>query len=62
MAGAGGPGRGPRAHARVAAIRRKTSKPKPFLTGYAAPVVAVGAHAGRVYTGDLTGAIYRVKP
>jgi glucose/arabinose dehydrogenase len=42
--------------------RRKTSKPKPFLTGYAAPVVAVGAHAGRIYTGDLTGAIYRVTP
>jgi glucose/arabinose dehydrogenase len=35
---------------------------KPFLTGFVAPVVAVGAHAGQLYVGDLTGAIYRVKP
>jgi glucose/arabinose dehydrogenase len=34
---------------------------KPFLTGYAAPVLAVGTRKGNVYTGDLTGAIYRVK-
>jgi glucose/arabinose dehydrogenase len=34
---------------------------KPFLTGYVAPVLAVGARNGNVYTGDLTGAIYRVK-
>ena len=37
-------------------------KPKAFLTGYAAPVVALGIHGGRVYTGDLTGAIYSVQP
>jgi glucose/arabinose dehydrogenase len=37
-------------------------KPKAFVTGYAAPVVALGVHAGRVYTGDLTGAVYSVKP
>ena len=35
---------------------------KPFLTGFVAPVVAVGAHGGQLYVGDLTGAIYRVKP
>jgi glucose/arabinose dehydrogenase len=33
---------------------------KPFLSGYAAPVLAVGTRKGNVYTGDLTGAIYRV--
>jgi glucose/arabinose dehydrogenase len=33
----------------------------PFLTGYVAPVLAVGTRRGNVYTGDLTGAIYRVK-
>jgi glucose/arabinose dehydrogenase len=32
----------------------------PFLTGYVAPVLAVGTRKGNVYTGDLTGAIYRV--
>lgn len=40
----------------------KTSKPKPVLTGFAAPVVAVGANGGRIYAGDLTGAVYSVKP
>jgi glucose/arabinose dehydrogenase len=34
---------------------------KPFLTGYVAPVLAVGARRGFIYTGDLTGTIYRVK-
>jgi glucose/arabinose dehydrogenase len=33
----------------------------PFLTGYVAPVLALGTRSGNVYTGDLTGAIYRVK-
>jgi glucose/arabinose dehydrogenase len=34
---------------------------KPFLSGYVAPVLAVGTRRGYVYTGDLTGSIYRVK-
>jgi glucose/arabinose dehydrogenase len=34
---------------------------QPFLSGYAAPVLSVGTRRGYVYTGDLTGAIYRVK-
>jgi glucose/arabinose dehydrogenase len=34
---------------------------KPFLSGYVAPVLAVGTRKGYVYTGDVTGAIYRVK-
>jgi glucose/arabinose dehydrogenase len=36
--------------------------PKPVLTGYVAPVLALQTHGGRLYTGDLTGAIYSVRP
>jgi glucose/arabinose dehydrogenase len=32
----------------------------PFLTGFAAPVVALGVNAGSVYVGDLTGTVYKV--
>lgn len=39
-----------------------TGRVKPALTGFAAPVVALGVHDGWVYTGDLTGAIYRTRP
>jgi glucose/arabinose dehydrogenase len=35
---------------------------KPVLTGYVAPIVALGANKGRIYTGDLTGSIYSVQP
>ncbi|MDQ2700980.1 MAG: hypothetical protein M3Y23_06595, partial [Actinomycetota bacterium] len=34
---------------------------KPFMTGFAAPVLSVATHKGKVYAGDLTGTIYRVK-
>jgi glucose/arabinose dehydrogenase len=34
----------------------------PFLTGYSASVIAVGAVGGTLYTGDQGGSIYRVKP
>jgi glucose/arabinose dehydrogenase len=34
--------------------------PKPFLTGFVAPVVATNVLEGNVYTGDLTGTIYKV--
>ncbi len=34
--------------------------PKPFLTGFVAPIIALGEHAGRIYVGDLTGSIYAV--
>ena len=37
-------------------------QPKPFLSGFAAPVVGVGIHKGWIYGSDLTGAVYRVKP
>jgi glucose/arabinose dehydrogenase len=35
---------------------------RPVLRGYVAPIVALGANNGRIYTGDLTGAIYSVQP
>ena len=34
----------------------------PFLTGYGVPVIAVGTAGGKLYTGDQSGAIYRVTP
>jgi len=34
---------------------------KPFLTGYLAHVLSLGAYAGRVYNGDLSGTLYSVK-
>jgi glucose/arabinose dehydrogenase len=57
----GGTGRGPE----VISLRiggKSRRQIKHVLTGYAAPVVALGVHDGWVYTGDLTGAIYRVRP
>ncbi len=54
----GGLGTGPT----VVSVPLKGGDPTPFLTGYAAPVVALGVNKGWVYTGDLTGAVYRVKP
>ena len=36
------------------------AKPKPLITKFAAPVVAVGVSGGMLYTGDLTGSVYRV--
>jgi glucose/arabinose dehydrogenase len=47
----------------VSLSSHKSSKaPKAVLTGYVAPVLALGTHGGRLYTGDLTGALYSVKP
>ena len=54
----GGLGKGPEVVSMPAAGGRLT----PFLTGYAAPVIAVGTVGGRLYTGDQGGAIYRVTP
>jgi hypothetical protein len=51
-----GTGRGPE----VVAMPPGGGAPRPFLTGFAAPVVAVGESGGAVYAGDLTGAVYRV--
>jgi glucose/arabinose dehydrogenase len=35
-------------------------QPQPFLTGFAAPVIALGVSGRYVYVGDLTGSIYKV--
>jgi hypothetical protein len=32
------------------------------LVGFVAPVVALAAHGGKVYVGDLTGSIYSFTP
>jgi glucose/arabinose dehydrogenase len=37
-------------------------KLKPVLTGFVAPVVGLGAHAGWLYAGELTGQVFRLKP
>jgi glucose/arabinose dehydrogenase len=52
----GGRGKGPE----VVSMNTSGKQIKTFLSGYAAPVLAVGTRKGNVYTGDLTGAIYRV--
>ncbi len=38
-----------------------TGEIKPVLTGFVAPVVALGIRKGRLYVGDLTGTVWRVK-
>ncbi|HZP72008.1 MAG TPA: hypothetical protein VFA97_01395 [Gaiellaceae bacterium] len=54
----GGTGKGPE----VVSMPTAGGSFTPFVTGFVAPVVALGAHDGAVYAGDLTGAVYRVKP
>ncbi len=54
----GGVGKGPE----VVSMPPRGGKPIPFLTGYPAPVIAVGTAGGNLYTGDQSGAIYRVTP
>jgi glucose/arabinose dehydrogenase len=44
----------------VVTISTKTRKLKPFVTGFVAPVIALGINAGTVYFGDLTGTVYSV--
>jgi glucose/arabinose dehydrogenase len=38
----------------------KKGQPFPFLSGFAAPTIALGINDGDVYVGDLTGTIYKV--
>ncbi|HEX3361624.1 MAG TPA: hypothetical protein VHS74_11590, partial [Solirubrobacterales bacterium] len=38
----------------------KKGQPSPFLTGFAAPTIALGVNDGSIYVGDLTGTIYKV--
>jgi glucose/arabinose dehydrogenase len=51
----GGTGKGPE----VVEMSEK-GQPQPLLTGFAAPVIALGVDAGDIYVGDLTGSIYKV--
>jgi glucose/arabinose dehydrogenase len=44
----------------VVTLPARGGTPRPFLTGFAAPVVAVGVSGGVVYAGDLTGSVYAV--
>ena len=47
-------------HPEIVTISTKTKKLKPFVTGFVAPVIALGINAGTVYFGDLTGTVYSV--
>lgn len=51
----GGTGKGPE----VIEMSEK-GQPQPFLTGFAAPVIALGVNGSSIYVGDLTGSIYKV--
>lgn len=51
----GGTGKGPE----VVEMSEK-GQPQPLLTGFAAPVIALGVNSGSIYVGDLTGSIYKV--
>jgi len=51
----GGTGKGPE----VVEMSEK-GQPQPLLTGFAAPVIALGINQGSIYVGDLTGSIYKV--
>jgi glucose/arabinose dehydrogenase len=51
----GGTGNGPE----VVEMSEK-GQPRPLLTGFAAPVIALGVNKGSIYVGDLTGTIYKV--
>jgi glucose/arabinose dehydrogenase len=43
----------------VVSIKARGGKPAPVLRGYAAPVVALGVFGGSLYTGDVTGQVYK---
>ncbi len=54
----GGTGKGPE----VVAMPLGGGAFHPVLVGFAAPVVALGEHGGRIYAGDLTGTVYSFAP
>jgi hypothetical protein len=54
----GGTGKGPE----VVSMPLSGGKSAPALVGFVAPVVALAAHGGKVYVGDLTGSIYSFTP
>lgn len=57
----GGPG-GAGRHPQVVSLSTRTRRVEPVATGYAAPVIALGASGGALYTGDESGTVYRIKP
>jgi len=54
----GGLGKGPV----VVSMPSSGGTPTPFLSGFPAPVIALGTAGGNLYTGDQSGVIYRVTP
>lgn len=52
----GGRGHGPE----VVTVSTSGGRVKPFLVGFAAPVIALRVHDKEIYVGDLTGTIYKV--
>src|SRR5215471_3663991 len=54
----GGLGNGPV----VVSMPPRGGKPTPFLSGFPAPVIALGTAGGKLYVGDQSGVIYRVTP
>jgi glucose/arabinose dehydrogenase len=54
----GGTGKGPE----VVSMPLAGGTFTPVLVGFAAPVVALGSHNGKVFAGDLTGSIYSFTP
>jgi glucose/arabinose dehydrogenase len=54
----GGLGKGPV----VVSMPPGGGTPKPFLSGFPAPVIALGTARGKLYAGDQSGVIYRVTP
>ena len=46
----------------VVALPLSGGRFSPVLVGFVAPVVALGAHGGKIYAGDLTGSIYSFTP
>jgi hypothetical protein len=53
-----GTGKGPE----VVSMPLAGGKYAPALVGFAAPVVALGAHGGKIYAGDVTGSVYSFTP
>jgi glucose/arabinose dehydrogenase len=45
----------------VVSMPMKGGSPKTLLTGFVAPVVGLGVHAGWIYVGELSGQVFRVK-
>ncbi len=57
---AGPKGKGPGGE--VLSMPLKGGSVKPVLTGFVAPTVGLGAHAGWLYVGEVTGQVFRVRP